>query len=77
VSSPLLYSHPPGQGQVPQDEEHEGCHNEIRERSRSLSHPVLKVNRMRTMYVPVSEIHVHSDYINDSSEHNASNNNKE
>jgi hypothetical protein len=32
-----------------------------------LSHPVLKVNRMRTMYVPGSEIHVHSDYINDSS----------
>jgi hypothetical protein len=30
----------------------------------SLSHPVLKVNRMRTMYVPGSEIHVHSDYIN-------------
>jgi hypothetical protein len=28
------------------------------------------------MYVPGSEIHVHSDYINDSSEHNASNNNK-
>jgi hypothetical protein len=26
-----------------------------------------KVNRMRTMYVPGSEIHVHSDYINDSS----------
>jgi hypothetical protein len=32
-----------------------------------MSHPVLKVNRMRTMYVPGSEIHVHSDYINDSS----------
>jgi hypothetical protein len=32
-----------------------------------LSHPVLKVNRMRTMYVPGSVIHVHSDYINDSS----------
>jgi hypothetical protein len=30
-------------------------------------HPVLKVNRMRTMYVPGSEIHVHNDYINDSS----------
>jgi hypothetical protein len=28
-----------------------------------VSHPVLKVNRMRTMYVPGSEIHVHSDYI--------------
>jgi hypothetical protein len=26
-----------------------------------------KVNRMRTMYVPGSEIHVHCDYINDSS----------
>jgi hypothetical protein len=26
-----------------------------------------KVNRMRTMYVPGSEIHVHIDYINDSS----------
>jgi hypothetical protein len=24
VSSPLLYSHPPGQGQVPQDEVREG-----------------------------------------------------
>jgi hypothetical protein len=33
----------------------------------SLSHPVLKVNRIRAMYVPGSEIHVHSDYINDSS----------
>jgi hypothetical protein len=32
-----------------------------------LSHPVLKVNRMRTMYVPGSEIHVHNDYINESS----------
>jgi hypothetical protein len=32
-----------------------------------LSHPVLKVNRMQTMYVPGSVIHVHSDYINDSS----------
>jgi hypothetical protein len=32
-----------------------------------VSHPVLKVNRMRTMYVPGSEIHVHSDYRNDSS----------
>jgi translation elongation factor EF-1alpha len=28
-----------------------------------LSHPVLKVNRMRTMYVPGSAIHVHSSYI--------------
>jgi hypothetical protein len=26
-----------------------------------------KVNRMETMYVPGSEIHVHGDYINDSS----------
>jgi hypothetical protein len=26
-----------------------------------------KVNRMRTMYVPGLEIHVHNDYINDSS----------
>jgi hypothetical protein len=26
-----------------------------------------KVNRMRTMYVPGSKIHVHGDYINDSS----------
>jgi hypothetical protein len=32
-----------------------------------VSHPVLKVNRMRTMYVPGSVIHVHGDYINDSS----------
>jgi hypothetical protein len=32
-----------------------------------LSHPVLKVNRMRTMYVPGSVIHVHNDYINGSS----------
>jgi hypothetical protein len=32
-----------------------------------MSHPVLKVNRMRTMYVPGSVIHVHNDYINDSS----------
>jgi hypothetical protein len=31
-----------------------------------VSHPVWKVNRMRTMYVLGSEIHVHSDYINDS-----------
>jgi hypothetical protein len=29
VSSPLLYSHPPGQGQVPRDKEHEGCHDEF------------------------------------------------
>jgi hypothetical protein len=29
------------------------------------------------MYVPGSEIHIHSDYINDSSYHNASNYNKE
>jgi hypothetical protein len=36
-------------------------------RSVIVSHPVLKVNRMRTMYVPGSVIHVHSDYINDSS----------
>jgi hypothetical protein len=28
-----------------------------------MSHPVLKVNRMRTMYVPGSAIHVHSSYI--------------
>jgi hypothetical protein len=34
---------------------------------RLMSHLVLKVNRMRTMYVPGSVIHVHSDYINDSS----------
>jgi hypothetical protein len=27
----------------------------------------LKANRMRTVYVSVLEIHVHSDYINDSS----------
>jgi hypothetical protein len=32
-----------------------------------VSHPILKVNRMRTMYVPGSVIHVHNDYINDSS----------
>jgi hypothetical protein len=29
VSSLLLYSHPPGQGQVPQDEEHEECRDEF------------------------------------------------
>jgi hypothetical protein len=29
VSSPLLYSHPPSQGQVPQDKEHEGCRDEF------------------------------------------------
>jgi hypothetical protein len=29
VISPLLYSHPPGQEQVPQDEEHEGCHDKF------------------------------------------------
>jgi hypothetical protein len=27
----------------------------------------LSVNQMRNMYVPGSEIHVHNDYINDSS----------
>jgi hypothetical protein len=32
-----------------------------------MSHLVLKVDRMRTMYVPGSVIHVHDDYINDSS----------
>ena len=29
VSSPLLYSHPLGQGQVPRDKEHEGCRDEF------------------------------------------------
>jgi hypothetical protein len=29
VSSPLLYSHPPGQRQVPQDKVHDGCHGEF------------------------------------------------
>jgi hypothetical protein len=29
VSSLLLYSHPPGQEQVPQDKEHEGCRDEF------------------------------------------------
>jgi hypothetical protein len=29
VSSPLLYSHPPGQEQVPQDEAHGGCCDDI------------------------------------------------
>jgi hypothetical protein len=29
VSSPLLYSYPPSQGQVLQDEEHEGCRDEF------------------------------------------------
>jgi hypothetical protein len=29
VSSSLLYSHPLGQEQVPQDEEHEGCRDEF------------------------------------------------
>jgi hypothetical protein len=28
-----------------------------------MSHPVLKVNQMRTVYVPGSETHVHNDYI--------------
>jgi hypothetical protein len=28
-----------------------------------MSHPVLKVNRMRTMYVPGSKTHVYNDYI--------------
>jgi hypothetical protein len=28
-----------------------------------MSHPVLKANRMRTMYVLGSETHVHNDYI--------------
>jgi hypothetical protein len=28
-----------------------------------MSHPVLKVNRMRTMYVQGSAIHVHNNYI--------------
>jgi hypothetical protein len=39
----------------------------MKNRHREVSHPVLKVNRMRTMYVPGSVIHVHNDYINDSS----------
>jgi hypothetical protein len=26
---PFQYSHPPGQGQVPQDKEHEGCSDEF------------------------------------------------
>jgi hypothetical protein len=29
MSSPLLYTHPLGQGHVPQDKEHEGCHDEF------------------------------------------------
>jgi hypothetical protein len=29
VSSPFLYSHPPGQGHVPHDEAHEGCCDEF------------------------------------------------
>jgi hypothetical protein len=29
VSSPLVYSHPPGQELVPQDETREGCHDEF------------------------------------------------
>jgi hypothetical protein len=32
-----MYSNPPGQGHVLQDEEQEGCHDEIRERSRPSS----------------------------------------
>jgi hypothetical protein len=24
-----MYSHPPSQGQVPQEKEHEGCHDEF------------------------------------------------
>jgi hypothetical protein len=39
----------------------------LEEGGAELSHPVLKVNRIRTMYVPGSVIHVHGDYINDSS----------
>jgi hypothetical protein len=37
----------------------------------SMSHPVLKANRMRTMYVPGSAIHVHSSYITWTSSHSA------
>jgi hypothetical protein len=29
MSSPLLYSHPPGQEQLPHDEAHEGCCDEF------------------------------------------------
>jgi hypothetical protein len=29
VSSPLLYSHPPGQEQVPQEDVREGCRDEF------------------------------------------------
>jgi hypothetical protein len=29
ASSPLLYSHPPGQEQVLHDEEHQGCRDEF------------------------------------------------
>jgi hypothetical protein len=56
---------PRGKGMVVNDKEKESFINEPKDDK--LSHPVLKVNRMRTMYVPGSVIHVHSDYINDSS----------
>jgi hypothetical protein len=50
----------PSQGPIPGDPRPPGsghfCHTRF-----------WKVNQMRTMYVPGSEIHVHSDYINDSS----------
>jgi hypothetical protein len=32
-----MYSHPLGQEQVPQDEEHEVCRDEVHERSKSSS----------------------------------------
>jgi hypothetical protein len=54
-------------GRLNEEVGHLGDVTEPRDKSCDLSHPVLKVNRMRTMYVPGSEIHVHSDYINDSS----------
>jgi hypothetical protein len=38
VSSPLMYSHPPDQGHVPQDKEHDGCRDEfVRDLGRRLS----------------------------------------
>jgi hypothetical protein len=48
ISSSLLYSHPPGQGQVPQDKEHEECCDEfMRDQGRHL--PVAEDRCLRMM----------------------------
>jgi hypothetical protein len=48
---------------MPQEDDEPPPH--IREAGEPGVNPVLKVNRMRTMYVP--QIHIHIDYIKDSS----------